>query len=34
MFVVRHPWPFERAAEAYEMFDDKEDHAVKVVLTT
>lgn len=32
-FVVSHRWPLERAAEAYEMFDNKEDNAVKVVLS-
>lgn len=31
-FVTSHRWPLERAAEAYEMFDEKRDSAVKIVL--
>jgi threonine dehydrogenase-like Zn-dependent dehydrogenase len=33
-FVITHRWPLERAAQAYEMFDNKEDNAIKVMLTT
>ncbi|MEW6472820.1 MAG: zinc-dependent alcohol dehydrogenase [Actinomycetota bacterium] len=32
-FVISHRWPLERAAAAYDMFDGKEDNALKVVLT-
>ncbi len=33
-FVITHRWPLERAAEAYEMFDNKDDDCIKVFLTT
>lgn len=32
-FAISHRWPLDRAAEAYEMFDRKEDGVMKVVLT-
>ncbi len=31
-FAISHRWPLDRAAEAYEMFDEKENHVIKVVL--
>jgi len=31
-FMITHDLSFEKAAEAYKMFDDKQDDAVKIVL--
>jgi len=31
-FLISHHFPFEKAVEAYQLFDSKEDNALKIIL--
>ena len=31
-FIISHRWPLERAREAYQMWNDKDDDCTKIVL--